>query len=132
MREEKFEVKENSYENDDIQYAFDYNGLHNRLSDIETIVAEVCGDNDGCDWHWILKMKNGKFSYASGGCDYTGWDCRSSADITDKETLEEALMESPETDYYQRNIRDTLRGQIEGRIPFATYVVDYRDDTIDD
>lgn len=60
-----------------------YNDLHSAIrhnpapfeySDIEKILAEIEGEQDGDDWHWILKLKDGQFAYAFGGCDYTGWD----------------------------------------------------------
>lgn len=46
MRTEKYNKEEGG---DDIGYAFDCNGLAQNLDEIASIVAEVCGENDGCD-----------------------------------------------------------------------------------
>lgn len=121
MRTEKYNPDEGG---DDIKYAFEYNGLSAQLQEIDVIVAEVCGEHDGNDWHWILQMKDGTFHYASGGCDYTGWDCQSYASISESvNTVQEALEFSPKEDSYHRGIKRVLTGQIEGTIPFAIYEV---------
>ena len=123
MRDVEFTVKEDAWDNDDIQYAFGNNSLGERLKDIESIVAEVAGENDGYDWHWILKMKDGTFSYATVGCDYTGWDCQSNASIADGfKTPEDAIniIEISEFDS-RKKIKECLLGQIKGTIPFAIY-----------
>lgn len=51
MRTEKFEPNTPAYGNDDIVNAFDNNSLDHRLQDIDVIVAEVCGENDGNWWY---------------------------------------------------------------------------------
>lgn len=122
MRTTKFNNKEDKWDMDDIGYAFEYNGLADRLNDIDVIVAEVCGENDGFDWYWILQMKDGTFSWASGGCDYTGWDCKSFAMIADGyKTPQEAIEAVGVSEWDDRKIKEVLHGQIEGRIPFAVY-----------
>ncbi len=119
MRNEKYDK---AMGGDDIKYAFEYNGLAPHLDEIESIVAEVCGEHDGCEWFWILKMKDGTFRKAEGGCDYTGWDCQSSASISEPvATVEEALALAPEVDMYKRGIRRVLTGQVKEEIPFAVY-----------
>jgi hypothetical protein len=62
------------FQNDDISYALEFNPQSYTVHDIKGIVAEVPGSHDEFDWHWILALKDGRFVYASGGCDYTGWD----------------------------------------------------------
>lgn len=47
--------------------------------DIAEVLAVWEGANDGDYWRWILRLNDGRFVYLRGGCDYTGWDCRSSA-----------------------------------------------------
>lgn len=47
--------------------------------DIARILAVHEGYNDEEDWRWILELKDKTFVYLRGGCDYTGWDCQSSA-----------------------------------------------------
>lgn len=122
MRDSKFSIKDNPVENDDIQYAFDYNGLGARLKDIETIVAEVAGENDGYRWYWILKMKDGTFSWAMGSCDYTGWDCQSDAEIYDGYKNAEDAIAAVEVGTDSRTkIKECLYGQVKGDIPFAIY-----------
>lgn len=62
---------------DDLISGASCNGLSNVVSQIDTILAQVPGEADGLDWHWLARMKNGKYVYITGSCDYTGWDCQS-------------------------------------------------------
>lgn len=48
--------------------------------DIAEVLAVWEGANDGDDWRWILRLNDGRFVFLQGGCDYTGWDCRSWAE----------------------------------------------------
>lgn len=124
MRSEKFDSTKNSWESDDIVNALDYNPQTNLCkSDIDVIVAEVCGENDGVNWFWIILRKDSKFQYVTGGCDYTGWDCQSHCSANDPvENIEEALAQSPECpDYDNRKIRQCLTRQVNDEIPFAIY-----------
>ena len=124
MRNEPFDSTKSNYESDDICYALEYNPQSLlRKEDIETIVAEVCGEHDGFPWYWIIKRKDGKFVYITGGCDYTGWDCQSHADSSGPyETAEEASIQAPEKeDYYDRFPRQALLRQLNGTLPFALY-----------
>lgn len=47
-------------------------------------VAEIrglCeGENEGPDWIIWGRLKDGRWFFARGGCDYTGWDCRADND----------------------------------------------------
>jgi hypothetical protein len=125
MRQVKFDNSKSSWDSDDIKYAFECNGLSERLNDIECIVAEVCGSNDEYDWYWILQMKDGTFSNAQGGCDYTGWDCQSSADIKDGfKTPEEAIDKLDLGSEHRPNIKWCLSQQILEKLPFAIYQED--------
>jgi hypothetical protein len=59
---------------DDLRSAIEYHiGSELPESNIAGIVAEVPGDADGPNWHWLVLTKDGRFAYAHGGCDYTGW-----------------------------------------------------------
>ena len=49
------------------------------IEDINRVLAVWQGENYGDDWRWILALNSGKFVFLQGGCDYTGWDCQSSA-----------------------------------------------------
>jgi len=128
MRTIQFDNSKEAYDSDDIKYAFIYNGLSDRLDDVETIVAEVCGANDEDNWYWILKMKNGTFSFAEGGCDYTGWDCQSHATISDGFlTAQDAINALEISDYDSKpseKIKACLLAQIDETLPFAIYSPD--------
>ncbi len=43
-------------------------------SDVVEIMASRDGENDGPDWIGVFRLRDGRFAFASGGCDYTGWD----------------------------------------------------------
>jgi hypothetical protein len=68
------------------------------IEDIERVEAVVEGVNDESDWHWIVTLKDGSFFYVTGWCDYTGWDCASSATYCPAETVAEALSHCYDTD----------------------------------
>jgi hypothetical protein len=122
MRTEKFDNTKEEYDNDDIKYAFVSNGLSERLNDIDVIVAEVCGENDGYPWYWILQMKNGTYSWASGWCDYSGWDCQSGAEIHDGyESAENAINALDIGDDNRKKIKECLTLQVQDKLPFAIY-----------
>ena len=44
--------------------------------DVEYVVGQEEGENDGADWIVWGKLKDGRYFIARGGCDYTGWDCQ--------------------------------------------------------
>lgn len=60
-------------------------------SDVAEIIAAVNGENDGQDWLGVFLLKDGRYLVASGGCDYTGWDCQASNNLTVCATLEDVL-----------------------------------------
>lgn len=64
----------------DLQAAIENNKCSFAVGDIENVLATIPGHNDEDNWHWVVVLKNGKFFYLTGGCDYTGWDCQSSLD----------------------------------------------------
>lgn len=66
------------FDNYDLSAAFHYHNLQ-VPSKPEEIVMEITGENDGPNWHWILRLEDGSFAYVEGWCDYTGWDCQSHA-----------------------------------------------------
>jgi hypothetical protein len=105
----------------DLRSAVSYNGGLD-LELVKGVVACVYGENDEAYWHWILKMKDGKYGYAVGGCDYTGWDCQSWFNFVPARTLNAAIMKAPnqESDWRTRKIRRVLRKQAEGTQPFGS------------
>ena len=106
--------------NDDLRSAIANNGLTQfSEEEIEEIVAEVTGANDELDWWWLLRLTNNRFALLHGGCDYTGWDCRSSLTVdVVAQSAEGAIMHAPEKDRL-RPIRETLMKQFKGVLPFA-------------
>ena len=85
------------------------------LEDNEIIVkvlAEIEGENDGASWHWIVEFNNGKYAYITGGCDYTGWDCQSHANIYYGDSLEEVLEHTPNYDNYNKKVTEILYNQL--------------------
>ena len=42
--------------------------------DVVKVIASVEGEHDEADWIAVVKLRDGRFAVASGGCDYTGWD----------------------------------------------------------
>lgn len=60
--------------NDDIVFALADNPQPGfKEEDIAGILAEIPGENDEFDWHWILELQDKRYVYVWGGCDYTGW-----------------------------------------------------------
>lgn len=87
--EEEFDSRKIDY---DLVACLEYNDQKNfSVHDIEKVLAVHEGENDGEDWHWILELKNGKFVYLRGGCDYTGWDCQSWASSQICDSVEDCL-----------------------------------------
>ena len=71
----------------DLVACLEYNGQPFDIEEVEKVLAVFEGEKDEYDWSWILKLNKkaskkykAKFVYLQGGCDYTGWDCRSSAE----------------------------------------------------
>jgi hypothetical protein len=129
MRTEKFDNSKEAYNSDDIKYAFQCNGLAEKLDEIDVIVAEVCGANDEDSWFWILQMKDGTFAWAKGSCDYTGWDCQSSAEIHEGFTNPaDAIMAVTVGDYDgkpEMQVKICLTAQVAEELPFAIYDSNY-------
>lgn len=69
----------------------DVNTLPASRGDVTEIVAAVNGDNDGPDWVGVFLLKDGRYLVASGGCDYTGWDCYANNNLAVAKTLQEAI-----------------------------------------
>ena len=112
---------------DDLQSAFNYNPIEDfSIAEISDVKAAVYGENDGCDWYWLvavdpnsLAAQAGPFALLSGGCDYTGWDCQSNLGLMKQGSLDECLNASPVEDSYKRRIRETLAKQLSHGLPFG-------------
>lgn len=86
---------------DDLYECLHYNPQTFDIDNIKQVLAVHEGKNDGDDWRWVVALKNGKFAFLQGGCDYTGWDCQSwaTSDIYDnpEEAAKGALGDVPIT-----------------------------------
>jgi hypothetical protein len=118
MRTEKYNPEDYG---DDIKYAFKAIGISDRLKDIDVIIAEVCGENDGVHWYWILEMKDKSYMWVSGWCDYSGWGCQDGGDYEGEFKTPEEAIEAVVINYDNRKIKETLLKQISGEIPFSVY-----------
>lgn len=81
----------------DLSACLEYNSQSFDITDIEKVLAVWEGERDEEDWRWVIKVtkqcaeKNGgRFVFLQGGCDYTGWDCQSSADSKFAKTAKQA------------------------------------------
>lgn len=50
--------------------------------DVAAIIAQQEGGNDGPPWRMVGQLTDGRWFYLEAGCDYTGWDCRSSGCVS--------------------------------------------------
>lgn len=74
----------------DLDACLEYNPQPFNILDIERVLAVWSGENDGDDWRWIILLRDGRYVFLQGGCDYTGWDCQSWATSEFAETAEQA------------------------------------------
>jgi hypothetical protein len=66
------------------------------LDDVVEVIAEDTVSTEGYgqeDIVGLFRLKDGRFLYVSGGCDTTGWDCRSSAKGEVRATLADIVRE---------------------------------------
>lgn len=42
--------------------------------DVVEVLASRDGEHDGPAWMGVFRLNDGRFVYAEGSCDYTGWD----------------------------------------------------------
>lgn len=92
----------------DLHYAIGNNACPVSGQIIE-MLAHIDGAEDEANWHWLVMLDNGRFAYITGGCDYTGWDCQSSLDTFEEETIEAALRQVGDAE------REPLRNQLPSR-----------------
>jgi hypothetical protein len=92
----------------DLTACLEYNPQPFQLEDVEKVLAVFTGEHDGTEWRWVLKLNkaaskkyDSKFVYLQGGCDYTGWDCRSSAWSNFCETAKQAAEFSKNNNGYE-------------------------------
>jgi hypothetical protein len=61
------------------------------VDDVAEILATDDGENDERQWVGVFRLTNGQFAFVEGGCDYTGWDCQSSAYGTVASSVDELV-----------------------------------------
>lgn len=61
------------------------------INEVQEIIALKDGENDEDNWVGVFLMRDGRYLVASGGCDYTGWDCQAHNDLQVAATLEDAI-----------------------------------------
>lgn len=90
-----YDIPEEELKRKNLDYDFvaclQYNEVPFDLLQVKRVVAVVEGENDGANWHWVVELNDGRFAYLQGGCDYTGWDCKSWATTAFYKTAEEAV-----------------------------------------
>ena len=93
-----------------------------KIEDVKEIIACVPGGADSSNWHYIMKLADGKFGYATGWCDYTGWGCQEGGSGSMAGTLADLLLAIPEKEG-ELSIRQTLSNQIEGKQPYGLITI---------
>lgn len=81
------------------------------IDDIARVLAVWEGENEGADWRWIIQLKDSRFVALQGGCDYTGWDCQSSADSIVYSTIAEALAHFKDQEEIWASLAKQLTGE---------------------
>jgi len=104
-------LSQNFRQDYDFTACLENNDVKLNVEEIEGSVAFVCGHNDEDEWIWVFKMKGGEYSLLSGGCDYTGWDCRSSASIEFGKTAK-ALINTISDESKKQSLLDQLTGRL--------------------
>lgn len=74
----------------DLSACLTYNDIGIKEEDIASVLAEWEGEHDGDDYRWVVALKDGRYGFIQGWCDYTGWDCQSGGSIEFAATPEEA------------------------------------------
>lgn len=59
--------------------------------DVAEIVASSEGQNDESNWRVVVRLTDGRYSFLSAGCDYTGWDCQAWGSSQEYGSLEELI-----------------------------------------
>jgi len=59
--------------------------------DVTEIIALVNGENDGDEWLGVFRLADKRILVATGGCDYTGWDCQAGNRLTVASTIDAAV-----------------------------------------
>lgn len=58
---------------------------------VAEMIASSEGQNGGDNWLLVVKLADGRYSFLSAGCDFTGWDCQAGGYSTEHNTLAELV-----------------------------------------
>lgn len=58
---------------------------------VAEVIASSEGENDGANWLLVVKLADGRYSFLSAGCDYTGWDCQAGGHSEERDSLAELV-----------------------------------------
>lgn len=90
------------------------------IEDVKKILAVIEGTNDEESWHWLVELRDGRYAYITGGCDYTGWDCQGYVESYVADTLYEALNEAPVTDdhyvHHSEDYHEPIRAELANQL----------------
>lgn len=99
-------------------YDFDQTlkGTNIARTDIKRVVAahgvteQACCQNCGGEWSggFLLEMKNGRFVYVHGWCDYTGWGCQDGTGRQDLDEMPE-LAALDKSEHWETTLPDLQR-----------------------
>ena len=59
--------------------------------EVADVIACADGDPDGPDWIGVFRLKDGRFTFISAGCAYSGWDVWSHGHSTVSHSLEHLI-----------------------------------------
>lgn len=104
----------------DLEYCFQHN-CSLEPKDILTVLAQVPGEADGFSWHWVIEMKDGKFFYVTGCCDYSGWGCSDWGEAKEAKTALQAAKLGKNDEYRleKKSIKKQLLDQLKGKQPYG-------------
>lgn len=113
----------------DLSACLEYNPQKDfKAEDISAVVAVVEGEHDESSWHWVVRLRGKRFALIVGSCDYTGWDCQSSAESIITNTAIQAakldgspaaryeLLEQIKTGKKKTTWRELTKNKYDGRI----------------
>lgn len=104
----------------DLEYCFQYDCSMDP-KEIKNVLAQVPGEADGFNWHWIVEMNDGTFFYVTGGCDYSGWGCQDWGEAKEASSPLEAAELTVNDEYRpeKKSIRQQLIDQLKGEQPYG-------------
>lgn len=82
-----------------------------RREDVAEIICSRDGENDGESWIGVFRLKDGRYLFAEGGCDYTGWDCQASNSLTVAGNLRDLIVMGLSSDA-RREFADLVRREV--------------------